>query len=297
MILLYPAHMDIILIAIPYSNDVARWGAANGPQAFIAARLPQTLNAHGHVVQHTIWIELPREKRTRDSVVNLGYLAARTSDAVFGAIKQGLFPLVLEGNCTHCVGPAGGVARGFGSAGIVWYDAHGDMHTMQTTSTGLLGGMPFGVCMGWEFDDWRERAGLHTPIATNACALIGASDLDPEEENALNTHPIARLDAKEMMHDAGDRTSALLKPRAANAEGWYLHFDMDVAGTDEVPGGLTPAPHWPPRAELLASVAATARSVPMRCFGLAAYDPGGDPGHKGAQLGIEVVCAGLDAVA
>jgi arginase len=288
--------MDISLIAIPYSNDVARWGAANGPKAFLDFGLEPTLAAHGHPIKQTTWIELPREKRTRDSVVNLGYLAARASDAVAAAISQGLFPLVLEGNCTHCVGPAGGVARALGSAGIAWYDAHGDMHTMQTTSTGLLGGMPFAVCMGWEFDDWRERAGLHTPVSEMACALFGASDLDPEEENALGAHPLGRLDAKDMMRDAGDKTSALLSPRAGNAAGWYLHFDMDVAGTDEVPGGLTPAPHWPPRAELLASVAATARSVPMRCFGLAAYDPGGDPGRKGAQLGVDVVCAALDEV-
>ncbi len=290
----YTVRMDICLIAIPYSNDVARWGAANGPQAFVAAGLVETLAAHGHPVRQTDWIELPRNKRTRDSVVNLGYLAARASDAVCVATERGLFPLVLEGNCTHCVGPVGGVARAFGSAGIVWYDAHGDMHTMQTTSTGLLGGMPFGVCMGWEFDDWRERAGLHAPVSERACALLGASDLDPEEIHALNTHPIARLDASEMMHDAGNNTSALLKPRATEATGWYLHFDMDVAGTDEVPGGLTPAPHWPPRAELIASVAATARSLPLRCFGLAAYDPGGDPQRRGAQLGIDVVCAALD---
>jgi arginase len=287
--------MDISLIAVPYSNDVSRWGGANGPQAFLDAGLGQTLEAHGHPIKRTQWIELPREKRTRDSIVNLGYLAARASDAVFEALSLGLFPLVMEGNCTHCVGPAGGVARALGSAGIAWYDAHGDMHTMRTTSTGLLGGLPYAVCMGWEFDDWRERAGLHTPVREEACALIGASDLDPEEIDALNTHPIARLDAVDMLRDAGPKTAALLQPRAGLAAGWYLHFDMDVAGTDEVPGGLTPAPHWPPRDELIASVAATARSVPVRCFGLASYDPGGDPQHKGAQLGIEVVCAALDA--
>ncbi len=287
--------MNISLIAVPYSNDVARWGAANGPQAFLKAGLVETLKAHGHEVQATTWIELPREKRARDTIVNLGYLAARTSDAVADAIKHNLLPIVMEGNCTHCVGPAGGVARGLGSAGIVWYDAHGDMHTMQTTSTGLIGGMPFGVCMGWEFDDWRERAGLSTPIDPSACALIGASDLDVEEVDALNSHPIGRLDAKDMQSDAGVKTAAILKPRAAKANGWYLHFDMDVAGTEEVPGGLTPAPHWPPRNELLASVAATAKNVSMRCFGLAAYDPGGDPQGKGAQLGIDVVCAAVDA--
>ena len=292
----YPPSVDISLISVPFSNDVARWGAAKGPQAFLDAGLERALAAHSHPVRESVWIDLPREKRARDTIVNLGYLAARTSDAVLSALKRGLFPLVMEGNCTHCVGPAGGVARGFGSAGIIWYDAHGDMHTMKTSSTGMIGGMPFGVCMGWEFDDWRERAGLSAPVNEAACALMGASDLDPEEIEALNTHPLMRLDARDMLDHAGAKTGALLAPRAALAGGWYLHFDMDVAGTEEVPGAHTPAPHWPPRAELIDSVAAAARAVPLKCFGLAAYGPDGDPEGRGARLGIDVTLAALDAV-
>lgn len=289
--------MKIQLISVPYSNDVSRWGAANGPQAWLKQGLVDVLKKRGHKVAPLTTVELPRDKRTRDMITNLGYLAARTSDAVYAALKQGAFPVVLEGNCTHCVGPAGGVARADGAAGIVWYDAHGDIHTMKTTSTGLVGGMPFGVCMGWDFDDWRERAGLHEAVNPAATALIGASDLDLEEEEALAAHPIARLDAKDMMTAGGKKTTALLKSRAKKAPGWYLHYDMDVSGTDEVPGAHTPAPHWPPRQELLDSVAAAAKAVNLRCFGLAAYDPGGDPQRKGAQLGIDVLCAALDAIA
>jgi arginase len=288
--------VKIQIISVPFSNDVSRWGAANGPQAWLDHGLITTLKKRGHTVAKPQWIEMPREKRTRDIITNLGYINARSSDAVFGALKAGVFPVVLEGNCTHCVGPAGGVARADGDAGIIWYDAHGDMHTSKTTSTGLIGGMPFGVCMGWDFDDWRERAGLHEPVNTKATALIGASDLDPEEEQALATHPIGRLDALDMMQNGGKKTAALLKKRARNATGWYLHYDMDVSGTDEVPGAHTPAPHWPPRQELIDSVAAAAKSVRLRCFGLAAYDPGGDPQRKGAQLGIELLCAALDHV-
>ena len=226
------------------------------------------LRARGHCVAEPIEIVFPRERRTRDPVTNLGVIAAMVSDAVAGAIGAGAMPLVLEGNCTQAVGPAGGVARACGASGIVWYDAHGDMHTLRTTSTGLLGGMPYAVCLGWEFDDWREAAGLARPVDPAAAALIGASDLDPEEEQALASHAIARLDAAAMGADAAERTASLLRPRASAAPGWYMHIDLDVAGTEEVPGPLTPAPHWPSRAALLASIAAAARAVPVRCLGV-----------------------------
>lgn len=285
--------MHIIPILVPYAGDVARWGAAKGPAAMMAGGLADTLRSHGHTVAEPVEIVFPRERRTRDPVTNLGVIAAMVSDAVAAAIGQGAMPVVLQGNCTQAVGPAGGVAKACGTAGIVWYDAHGDMHTLATTGTGLLGGMPYAVCLGWEFDDWRAAAGLTAPVRAEAAALIGASDLDVEEEAALNANPIARLDADAMGADAGARTAYLLVPRAAAAPGWYMHIDLDVAGPDELPGALTPAPHWPSRAALLASVTAAARSVPVRCLGLAAYDPSGDPHRRGARLAADLAIAAL----
>ncbi len=285
--------MEIVPILVPYAGDVARWGAAKGPAAIIQAGLADTLRQHGHAVAEPREIVFPRERRTRDPVTNLGVIATMVSDEVAAAIGQGAMPLVLEGNCTQAVGPTGGVARACGGAGIVWYDAHGDMHTLRTTSTGLLGGMPYAVCLGWEFPDWREAAGLAAPVRAEAAALLGASDLDAEEEAALNANPIARLDAEAMGADAAARTRSLLVPRAGAAPGWYMHLDLDVAGPDELPGALTPAPHWPTRSALVASVAAAAGSVPMRCLGIAAYDPSGDPQRRGARLAADLAVAAL----
>jgi hypothetical protein len=60
-----------------------------------------------------------------------------------------------------------------------------------------------------------------------------------------------------------------------------------------VPGQLTNAPHGPAPAALSASVAAAAQAVPLRCLGIAAYDPAGDPQAKGARLAIELAVAAL----
>ena len=291
--MLYRGRMKIIPILVPYAGDVARWGAARGPAAIMQGGLADALRQRGHAVAEPLEIVFPRERRTRDPVTNLGVIASMVSDAVAAAIGEGKMPLALEGNCTQAVGPTGGVARACGGAGIVWYDAHGDMHTLRTTSTGLLGGMPYAVCLGWEFADWREAAGLTSPVRPEAAALIGASDLDVEEEAALSAHTIARLDADAMGMDAAERTTALLAGRAAAAPGWYVHLDLDVAGTEELPGAMTPAPHWPPRAALVASVGAAGRAVPLRCLGIAAYNPSGDPERRGARMAVDLAVAAL----
>ncbi len=192
--------MHITVICIPYQIDVARWGCALGPQAFLDHGLIQLLEAQGHIVSNPTWIELPKSERTRDSITNLGNIAKRSSAAVSTALKQeDSFVLVLEGDCTHAVSAIGGLAQAKGSPGVVWFDAHGDLNTMETTMSGFWGGMPYAVALGWDLDDWRLVAGLEQPVRPEAAVLIGASDLDPAEVEALQRHPILLIDAVEMV--------------------------------------------------------------------------------------------------
>lgn len=288
--------MEIALVCIPYQLDMARWGYALGPQALLDHGLAQRLEERGHRVLPPVWIELPKEERTRDTVTNLGRIASRTADAVSRALKrEDSFVLLLEGDCTHAVGAMGGVAQAAGSVGVVWFDAHGDLNTRETSTSGYWGGMPYAVALGWDLPDWREAAGLYQPLRPEAAALIGTSDLDRPEAEALQRHPILHLDAKALMEPGvAERVQTGLRPRANEAPAWYLHIDLDVAGPEEVPGGLTPAPYWPPRAHLIEAVGAAAQSVPVRALSLAVYDPGGDPAGRGARFALEMVQAAIE---
>ncbi|HEV8193671.1 MAG TPA: arginase family protein, partial [Ktedonobacterales bacterium] len=240
----------------------------------------------------------PREERTRDTVTNLGRIAARARAATREGLRSGGFVLVLEGDCTHAVGPIGAVAQASGSAGVAWFDAHGDLNTMETSGSGYIGGMPYATALGWDLDDWRLLAGLEAPVRPEAAALLGTSDLDELEIEALARYPILHMPAEELSQpDVVRRVGDALRSRAAEAQGWYLHVDVDVAGPEEVPGGMTPAPHWPPRQNLIDAVAAAARTVPVRVLGLATYNPAGDPEGRGVRFGVDVVLAALGDIA
>ena len=167
--------MNITIICVPYQVDVARWGCANGPQAFLDHGLISLLEAGGHTISAPTWIELPKAERTRDSVTNLGRIAQRTAAAVRAALQEDdSFALVLEGDCTHAVGAIGGLAQARRNTGVVWFDAHGDLNTVETSTSGFLGGLPYAVALGWDLDDWRLAAGLEPPVRPQAAALIGA---------------------------------------------------------------------------------------------------------------------------
>jgi arginase len=291
--------MHINIICIPYQIDVARWGCAAGPQVFLDHGLIQLLESKGHTVSNPIWIELPKSERTRDSITNLGKIAKRSSAAVRVALKQeDGFVLVLAGDCTHAVGAIGGLAQAKGVPGVVWFDAHGDLNTMETTTSGFLGGLPYAVALGWDLDDWRQAAGLEQSVRPEAAALIGASDLDLAEIEALELHPILRMDAVEMVQPGvAKRLQAALQPRANEAKAWYLHIDLDVAGPEENPGNLTPAPHWPPRQHIIEAAQATAQTVPVNVASIAVYNPAGDVTGRGARFGLDMAMAIVEGVA
>ena len=291
--------MHITIICIPYQIDVARWACAAGPQVFLDHGLIQLLEAKGPTVSNPIWIELPKSERTRDSITNLGNIAKRSSAAVSEALKQeDSFVLVLEGDCTHALGAIGGLAQAIGSPGVVWFDAHGDLNTMETTTSGFLGGLPYAVALGWDLDDWRLAAGLEQPVRPEAAVLIGASDLDPAEIEALQLYPILRMDAVEMVQPGvARRLQTALRPRANEAKAWYLHIDLDIAGPEENPGNLTPAPHWPPRQHIIEAAQATAQTVQVKVASLAVYNPAGDVKGRGARFALDMAMAIIEGVA
>ena len=250
--------MEITIVCVPFQVDVARWGCARGPQAFLDAGIAEQIEVRGHSIRKIVWIDLPKSERTRDSVTNLGRIAQRTSFAVKNALaEKDSFVLVLEGDCTHAVGAIGGLAQAKGPPGVVWFDAHGDLNTMETTTTGFLGGMPYAVALGLDLEDWRLAAALEPAVRPEAAALIGTSDLDAAEIEVLQQHPIMHIDASQLMQNGvAERVLSALRPRSAEARGWYLHLDLDVAGPEELPGGMTPAPYWPPRHHLIEAVGA-----------------------------------------
>src|SRR5687767_1880913 len=98
---------------------------------------------------------------------------------VAAARLRSAFPLTLAGNCITSVGTVGGL--GAGATGVLWFDAHGDFNTPETTIGGFLDGMALATVVG---RCWRSlAAGVpgFTPVAEENVVLVGARDLDPAE--------------------------------------------------------------------------------------------------------------------
>ncbi len=195
----------------------------------------------------TITAELPAGDPWKRMAVLYDWLASSVADTV----RRGGHPVVISGDCTTSIGTVAGLQRAGLDPGIVWFDAHGDVQTLETTASGYLGGMPLRVLTGYRPELIAESLGLD-PIPEERVLLVDARDLDPPEVDYLAGSAISRCAIEEV--------SADVLPEGP----LYLHVDFDVVDPTELPGLRFPAPDGPgldPVFDAIGRVIATRRVV------------------------------------
>jgi arginase len=143
----------------------------------------------------------------------------RLTRYVQAAILEDAFPLVMAGNCNSCLGTLAAI-RAF-QPGIVWFDAHADFHTPETSISGSIEGMSLTLA--------TEKF-----VAERNVILAGARDLDPGEDTRVQ---------QRLRYVPGADLRAQTLPDMRNV---YVHLDIDVLNASlspgvnyEGPGGLT----------------------------------------------------------
>lgn len=224
----------------------------------LAAALAARLGIQPHVVStpapalNTDWsAELDAAR------AGLRALAARL-DAV---LATGMFPVTVIPRCAAALATLPVVARHRPDAVVVWADAHADLNTPETTTTGYLGGMALSGPLGlW---DSGHGAGL----APANAILLGSRDLDPAEQALVDSGVIALVPPGPGL--------AVRLTTAVSGRPVYLHLDCDVLDpglvpTDyHIPGGLTLAD--------LRDVAMMLASGGLVGFELGEFETGPDP--------------------
>ena len=145
-------------------------------------------------------------------------------------------PLIFAADCVSALGTLKGLESK--KPAVIWYDAHGDFNTPDTTPSGFLGGMPVAMLVG--HGDQRYMAGLGLPPMPETNIIISdARDLDPEEGEALKR--------SELIHYAQieDLLTVPLPEKPL-----YIHMDIDVVDSNEMPGLGYPVPGGPTTAQV-----------------------------------------------
>jgi len=197
----------------------------------------------------------------------LSALYAGLAGAVAAEAGRGGRPVVVSGDCMTALGTMSGLQRAGVQAGIVWFDAHGDVQTLETTTSGYLGGLPLRLLMGYRPELIATRLGLRA-VPERQVALVDARDLDPPEVSYLAGAQIRRSEVGEL--DAAGLPGGPL----------YVHLDLDVIDSGQLPGLRFPAPGGPSPAQVSAALSALLSTGRVAAVGVACtwY-----PGHSAAD--------------
>jgi arginase len=177
-------------------------------------RVPQAWGDGGEAMAEAAWLELPYPET---AIVEAESLEEQSLALAADLPER---PLVLGGCCCSHVGAVEGLAARQGRVSLIWFDAHGDLNTVESSPSGNLWGMPLRMLI----DSGAVDAG--------DVALVGARNLDPPEEEFIREH--------------GVRTGEEgIGPALNGAACTYVAFDADVLEPSELavfmpePAGLS----------------------------------------------------------
>ncbi len=275
--------MNIQLIQIPYDSGHKNMRTGQGPDHFLRHKLDDILRAQGHIVssQH---IEAKTSFLTEvGTAFELNRLLA---ERVKIAKDKRSFPIVLAGNCNSCLGTIAGINED--RLGVVWFDAHGDFNTPETTRSGFLDGMALAMAAG---RCWKPLLGtipgFHA-VAEEHIVHMGARDLDPAEEELMKQSALELVPSVKNIHEVID---SVFERLSTGMKQIYVHVDMDVLDTGDalpnhlaVPGGFS--------VDVMEDIIEMLKERFEVCAGaITSFDPDYDKEDKVLEAGIRIIQA------
>lgn len=234
----------------------------------------------------------PSQTDTFESQMALGKVIA---EKALNAFKNGNYVLMVGGNCGPAVALSGALRQAFPGkrVGFIWLDAHGDLNTPDTSLSGMIGGMPFGVCWGNSLPEWREAVGLIPPFNEEDCLLADARNLDPLEKEMLKKSRVVHLNTKQLCDT--EVFAEAVRSIADNVDIIYLHIDADILDGKYVPDHKTIEDNGPEMDDVKRAIQVVMNTGKVAAFAVVSvYFPNNKPGKEiSAQSGLELVRQGL----
>jgi arginase len=180
--------------------------------------------------------------------------------------------VILAGNCGSCLGTLAALEN----PGIVWFDAHGDFNTPETTISGALEGMSLAIATGHCHPELMAR-----PVAEENVVLAATRSLDPLEE--------ARLARSKIELAALDRLPRAVDQLAHRVDNIYLHLDLDVLDPGISPGVNFSAPGGISPDQLFDAVKHVIATGKLRAAAIANFNPDRDRDHRTLKIAQQLV--------
>lgn len=248
-------------------------------------------------------VESPYAKRIQGVLT----IYERVAEAVQKTLSSGLFPVVLAGDHSSAGGTIAGIkmAKPKSRLGVIWIDAHADMHTPYTTPSGNMHGMPLAASLNED----NLECGVHNPdektvdlwnklknigdispkINPQDIVFIALRDYEKEEEHLLKKHNIKVIPVQEVRKKGIVSIVRQTILHLSDCDDIYVSFDVDSLDSSISRGTGTPVSNGLKEREAEDMIAAFMQNHKICCFEITEVNPTLDKENLMAEIAFNVL--------
>ncbi len=248
-------------------------------------------------------IESPFAKRIKG--VNLMY--EKVSKSVADSIKNNFFPVVISGDhSTSCATIAGiKLAKPKSKVGVIWIDAHADLHTPYTTPSGNMHGMPLAAAIGEDNKDcavheldeetkkyWDKLKSVtknSQKILPEDIVFISLRDFEKEEKYLIDKYNIKVVTTKEVRSKGPENIVRSVIRYLDDCTDIYVSFDVDSLDSSISKGTGTPVGNGLKEREAEDLISKFMQNRKICCFEITEVNPTLDKENLMAEIAFNIL--------
>ena len=231
----------------------------------------------------------------------------RLANTVSQTLKKNGFPIVLAGDHSTAGGTIAGIKMAYPKQrlGVIWIDAHADIHSPYTTPTGNIHGMPIAVSLAEDniankmnkpdkdtIDMWnrlKKIGGISPKITYKDIVYIGVRDVEPEETYLLKKHKVKTFTTAEVKRNGVEKIARDALAHLSNCNIIYVSFDVDSMDSSISKGTGTPVRNGITEKEAGSLCVRLVQNEKVCCFEICEVNPTLDKENLMAENTFEIL--------
>ncbi len=294
----------VSILGLPLSFGQGLAGVDLGPSAMRVAGIADRIAELGYEVRDLDDLEFARPRKRPAPAEKLKYLVEiqaaceRIAIELEKIVEAAEMPITIGGDHSIAIGSLAGVAKAFRkrdeTLGLIYFDAHADMNTPETTPSGNIHGMPLSALLGYGAPELVDVGGFAPKFDPKRCAHVGARDVDPGERELIHRLGIRFFNMREIdergLSACMDEAIAIAKQGSA---GYSVTFDVDALDPRDAPGSGTLVRGGLSYREAHLAMEKIAEAGGMRSLEVVEINTALDQSNRTAELGVELILSAL----
>jgi len=229
--------------------DALEIAAINSNNDFFHRHLFEDIITHNETIY---------QKNTNSFAQRIEHVAEqcnRVCDAVANSLQKNFFPIVLSGDHSSALGTISGIKKAYPNKklGVIWIDAHADIHSPYTSPSGNIHGMPLAAALGLDHKHiqinqistdtvhyWSvlKNMGVEGPKLTpNHLVYFGLRDFEPAEKQVIEAEFISNYTVDKLREQGLQNTLDTIIKKLEEVDYLYVSFDVDSMDCDQISYG------------------------------------------------------------